>query len=122
MSDALCITRNTTGAAVVVAVSGDVDLTTAPRFEAALVAACDEAGTANTMIIDLTAVSFFGSVGMSLLIEGHERCRQHGLDLRVVADGRTVLRPLQLTGLDRVLDIVPAADGAFVPGNEDPVR
>ena len=50
------------------------------------------------MIIDLTNVDFLASLGMSVLIETHERL-DGSIPLTVVADGPATSRPMTLIGL-----------------------
>ncbi|GAA1865495.1 STAS domain-containing protein [Pseudonocardia ailaonensis] len=82
--------------AVVVRVAGEIDHATVGR----LTAATDAAGPGTLLVLDLTAVRFLGSVGLAALITVRDRMRAGGTDVRLVAgDNRTVLRPLELTGL-----------------------
>ena len=59
----------------------------------------------SAIVLDLTDVSFLDSAGLSLLVREHSRCRDHGVPLRVVAATDVVMRPIELTGLDRLLEI-----------------
>jgi anti-anti-sigma factor len=45
------------------------------------------------------------SAGLGVLVGGRERARGNDGDLVLVATGRSVLRVLALTGLDRVFEI-----------------
>jgi anti-sigma B factor antagonist len=103
--------------AVVVAVSGAVDILTAPRLRAALSVAL-ERQDGRPLIVDLTEVRFFGSPGLRVLAESAEQASaKPGFQpLRVVVDGnRPVLRPIELTGHDAILalyhDIEDAMSG-----------
>jgi anti-anti-sigma factor len=86
----------------VVAVSGEVDLSTVPEFEAAIEDALTRGPGA--LVIDLTGVDFLASAGLQTLVATHERISKD-LGFAVVADGAATSRPIQLTGLDQVLSL-----------------
>jgi anti-anti-sigma factor len=93
----------------VVAVSGEVDLSTVPAFEAAI----DDALTRGpgALVIDLSGVDFLASAGLQTLVATHERIGKD-VGFAVVADGAATSRPIQLTGLDQVLSLYPTIDEA----------
>lgn len=93
--------------AAVVRVAGALDLAMAPKLQQVIDRAA-RLGSA-VLVIDLTETSFLASVGMGVLLQTHRQLRAapRPVGLRVVAAGRTVLRPLQMTRLDDELDIYP---------------
>jgi anti-anti-sigma factor len=62
------------------------------------------------VLLDLTGVTFFGSAGLSMLLDHQERCAELGTQLRVVG-GRVVTRVVAVTGLAQALPVVPAPAG-----------
>lgn len=101
--------RRHAGCAVVV-VRGELDIDTAPDVWMVARQAVDTKPL--SLIVDCTGVTFFGSTGISLLLELRGVCREHGLPFRLVADSRAVLRPLEVTDLLRefvILQNVAAA-------------
>jgi anti-sigma B factor antagonist len=98
------IGREQEGDAVVVAVRGDLDLDGGEDLRAALRQAMDE-DRARRIVVDLEGVDFMDSAGLGVLVGGRERARGNDGDLVLVATGRSVLRVLALTGLDRVFEI-----------------
>ena len=84
---------------VVVAVSGDVDMATAPELAEAIQAAAREEPAA--LIVDLSRVEFLASAGMSLLITAH-RDIAPSARFGVVADGPSTSRPLKMIGIDTI--------------------
>ncbi|UJW32795.1 STAS domain-containing protein [Saccharothrix sp. AJ9571] len=98
------------GGAVELAVTGELDTTTAPLLEEAIAYAVKEDPTA--LVVNLDAVQFLASAGISVLIEAN--CRLPEL-LRVVTVSEIVLRPLTITGLDRVLPLYPTTRAALAP-------
>ncbi|QUQ66689.1 STAS domain-containing protein [Kutzneria sp. CA-103260] len=99
---------------VVASVSGELDMLTAPRLRAVVTA--ELAGCA-VLVIDLSGVSFLGSAGLAVLVEAAHEAERQQVELRVVATGRTVRRPLEITGLNEVLTTFPSRDDAVgAPG------
>lgn len=96
------------GEALVVRVSGQVDMATATRLRDGLTGACARAD-GQRVVLDLAAVEFLGSAGLRVLAEIHHLCRRCGLEFVVVNARRSAFRAIQLSGLDRVLSVEPAA-------------
>jgi anti-sigma B factor antagonist len=92
------------GSAVVVAVNGEIDIATGPRLRAALAEALDEPGN-GPVVVDLSKVTFLGSTGVAVLVDADWQANQRQRDLRVVVDRErpAVVRPLESTGIDRLL-------------------
>lgn len=94
----------------VVSIGGEIDLSTAPAFEAAINGALD--GDPPVLVIELSDVSFMASVGLRVLVAAHERvskCAQ----LAIVANNPATSRPIQLTGLDKIMSMYPTLDEAL---------
>jgi anti-sigma B factor antagonist len=81
-----------------VEVAGEVDLLTSPQLRDTVLAAL--AGQPPLVVIDLLAVSFFGSAGLAVLIDAQQRAGAQ-TEIRLVASGPVTVRPLQATGLAR---------------------
>lgn len=88
--------------ATVVAVTGDIDLGTAPDFEDELARAV-ERHLGSGLVVDLTGVSFIDSTGLNSLVRAFERQRLLGSSLALVTDDGRVTMMLEVTRLDRVL-------------------
>lgn len=97
----------------VLAVSGDIDMVTAPEFEKHLLAALQERPGA--LVVDLGGVDFLGSAGLTALVAAHQVAGEH-TKLRVVAASSTTARPLQLTGLDQEIPVFATRDEALSAG------
>jgi anti-anti-sigma factor len=91
----------------VLAVSGELDLAAAASFEAALDSAL-ATGVAR-IVVDLTALEFIDSTGLSVLIKAQQRAGDTGRELGVVNPTAQVERLLTLTGLMERLSL-PEAD------------
>ncbi|MEV0247526.1 anti-sigma factor antagonist [Nocardia sp. NPDC050712] len=92
----------------VLRVSGEVDVLTAPQLRAAIddALAGNDDRSARGIAVDLQAVTFLASSGLSVL--GAE-ARPNPQDRRIVivANHSAVLRPMQLTGLVDLLTVCP---------------
>jgi anti-sigma B factor antagonist len=57
----------------VVAVRGEIDLVTAPQFEAAVEEAILDHGTPRPLLVDLEECTFMDSTGLAILLRAQER-------------------------------------------------
>jgi anti-sigma B factor antagonist len=101
----LRVTRAVHGDAVVVTVSGEVDLDTVGLLEKGLTAARERAIPSRAMVVDLREVRFFGAAGVTALVKADIGCREQGVVLQIVANHRAVLRPLEIVELIETLPI-----------------
>lgn len=104
----LCVdVQRRDGIAVVVRVTGELDTLTAPAVDAQLTDLQADLAESAALVLDLSDLTFMSSAGLALLVTHHERCAEQGNRLVVVAgNNRTVLRPMRITGLDTMLDLV----------------
>ncbi|WP_067815493.1 STAS domain-containing protein [Nocardia inohanensis] len=98
--------RRVDGIAVVTAV-GEIDINSAPELRTVLDAAV---GPASDTIVDLSGVQFLGSVGLSVLLAAVEQADPGRV--RVVASLQA-RRPIEVTGLDQVLDLYDTVESAL---------
>ncbi|MGH3914507.1 MAG: STAS domain-containing protein [Pseudonocardiaceae bacterium] len=109
---------------VLCVVNGEIDLLTEPILREKLTEAI--AGTPRHLVIDLCHVQFMGSTGLTLLMEFRATQRATGRQLAiVVGDNRVVTRPLQVTGLDYIVDLYTelamAVRACRTPDNHDSI-
>jgi anti-anti-sigma factor len=90
-------------------VRGVVDLLSAPAFREHVDAALAEAPRA--LLIDLTEVDFFASVGLEVLVSAH-RSAPPTTRVAVVADGLATSRPIRITGVDQIVALYPTLQQA----------
>ena len=86
-----------------ITLSGEADLQSAPRIEAAFKDA--SVGEHGLIVVDLRRVTFIDSSGLHALIAGNAMCRGSGHELKIVACPGNVQRLFELTGLNDVLPI-----------------
>ena len=84
-----------------VSVSGELDLYTADRVRRGI----DEADAvgADTVVIDLSEISFIDSTALGMLVQESKRLEGRGHSLVLVTNDPRTRRALEVTGLDRVL-------------------
>lgn len=120
--DLLTVDYEVRQGAVVVEAKGEVDSSTAGNLNAQLHAALQQAATeaARLLIIDLEAVSYFGSAGLNAVLDCHRRGLKTGTSVRLVAENGVVVRPIQVTNLDSVLDLYPTLPDALQGRDTEP--
>ena len=103
--------RKLTSDTQVVAVTGEIDLFTAPEFKQRVSAPID-AGSSN-VIVDLSATTFIDSSSLGVLIGAHRRLKLRGGALVVVCDNEAIVKTFRITGLDGVFTLVKSLDDAL---------
>ncbi|MET1074784.1 MAG: STAS domain-containing protein [Umezawaea sp.] len=99
---------------IVLHASGQVDSHTAPVLGDQMATAfTDIVKNPGPVVVDLTAVDFLASVGLSLLVQYHQVGVRQGTPLRVVAPARNPLRALRATMLDRTLELYSSVPEAL---------
>jgi anti-sigma B factor antagonist len=116
----LTVQHQRRGPAVLVRFTGEVDMLSADVMRDALTTALTDAAPPHPVVVDLTGIGFFGSVGLARLIEAHQHAIGKHVRLRIVATSRTVLRPLEITGLTGTFDIRQDITTALAPSPPDP--
>ena len=91
--------------AVVIGVSGELDLASSPALEHELEQGA--AARAELVIVDLRALEFMDSTGLSVLVRAHQRATENGQRFGIVRGPQQVQRLLSLTG---VAERLPLAD------------
>ncbi|WP_160097208.1 anti-sigma factor antagonist [Kibdelosporangium aridum] len=115
-ADWLDIAHRVVDGTLVVVVSGEVDLHTAPSLRAAVTAGIDQT-SASPCILDLTKVTFLDSAGLTALLDATCHAEARHEPLRIIVDGnRPVIRPIEITGLDDTLRLYHSIDEALNSG------
>jgi anti-sigma B factor antagonist len=101
------ISDNTT----VIALSGEVDLYTAPEFKQQLLETIGQ-GT-KEVVVDLSDTTFIDSTTLGVLVGGVKRLRPDGGRLSLVCNDRNITKIFEITGLDKVFPIYESRDEAL---------
>ena len=99
------------GGAVVVVVRGEVDVAVTGELTDALREAIGEGG--RRVVVDLESVDFIDSAGLGVLVAGLKRARTRGGDLALVATGVGVTKVLEITGLQRIIEVHETREAAL---------
>lgn len=97
--------------AVIVHVTGEVDMSSASMLADELTKALDASAS---VVVDLAGVTFLGTSGLSVLVDANARCQANGASVRLVPS-QPARRAIEVTGLDKELQLfttVGAAIGA----------
>jgi anti-sigma B factor antagonist len=102
--------RELDGRTSVIAVAGELDLTTAPQLKWTLVDALDEG--CSCLVVDLSATTFMDSTALGVLV-GVNRALDAGASLTIVCATASVLRIFELSGVDGVFAISATLEQAL---------
>lgn len=110
--------------AVVVRAKGEVDSGTVGELVGQLDAAVRAAAShaARLLIIDLQELTYFGSAGLNAVLDCHRRGIESRVPVRLVADNSLVVRPIQVTNMDSVLELYPTVSDALEGRNTENTR
>ena len=104
--EALTIVVERSAERTLVAVSGELDASTASDLYGAL--ADLEIENARNVVLDLAGVAFMDSTGLGVIVTEHKRLQHDNGTLTIFSPPSSVRRLFEITGLDSMLDIVPA--------------
>ncbi|MGZ6804263.1 MAG: STAS domain-containing protein [Nocardioidaceae bacterium] len=85
----------------VVAVAGELDMSTAPDLSDAL----DELVAEPKVVVDLAKLEFIDSTGLAALLGAHRAMQQNGGTLELRSPQPMVVNVVETTGLDAVFEI-----------------
>jgi anti-sigma B factor antagonist len=94
--------------AVVIGVTGELDLASSPALEQELERGA--ASQAGIVIVDLRKLEFMDSTGLSVLVRAHQRATENGQRFGVVRGPQQVQRLLSLTGVADRLNLADSPD------------
>ncbi|MCW3020815.1 MAG: hypothetical protein JWR30_137 [Conexibacter sp.] len=95
----------------IVAVAGEIHVSTAPEFSGLLTASIESGRT--RLVLDLTDVVFIDSTGLSVLLNALRRVTRAGGGMSLVCTNPTVLRLFEITRLDSTFDIHADVEAAL---------
>jgi anti-sigma B factor antagonist len=94
---------------VVVAVAGEIDVSTAPDLERALA----DAGAEKRVVLDLSECQFIDSSGLRTLLGARSAAESAGGSLVLVVSDPGLLRVFEVVGLGDILEIHDTLAGAL---------
>ena len=99
------------GGTFVVALSGEIDLYTAPELKAELLRLVAE--EPRRIVVDMTDATFVDSTTLGVLLGAVKRLRLQGGELEIVCSDLNIRRILSITLLDRAFTIYESLDEAL---------
>jgi anti-sigma B factor antagonist len=106
----LSATTSVLGGNVVVALAGDVDLSTIPMLQDALRKAL-AFHPDHRLVIDLDGVVVLDDVGLGVLLGVAGSVRRGGSDVTVVTNNERLRQRLEITGFSRAIEVHSRASG-----------
>lgn len=94
----------------VIAVSGEIDVATAPQLRECLHGVIAQGDA--TVVLDLLGVTFLDSTALGVLVGALKRCREAGGDLQVVVADPRIMKIFEITGLTSVFTIADTVQAA----------
>lgn len=91
------------GSVAVATLPEEIDITNADETREQLLTIINQ-GPA-VLVADMSKTAFCDSAGISALVRGFRRATEGGTKFRLVAAGPAVLRVLEITGVDRLIDV-----------------
>ncbi len=105
------------GGCVLVAVDGELDLSTADDLHATITAAISDG--AGPLVLDLADLRFCDSAGLAVLVRAHNALGEQGRRLVLARPSAAVSRVLELSGLDQVITTAPTpADACAIASQQ----
>jgi anti-sigma B factor antagonist len=89
-----------------IALRGELDVSTVPRFNSAL--ADSRVRNCHRLVVDLSELTFMDSTGLSAVLVAEMHARTRGQRFAVVRGPRHVQELFRLTGVDHFLEVVDA--------------
>jgi anti-sigma B factor antagonist len=106
----LSVSRQSVADVPVVAVSGEVDVYSAPALKESLTELLKSG--VKTVVVDLSGVAFLDSTGLGALVEARAATTEAGGTLPLVCSQERILKLFTITGLDGVFSIHPTVEEA----------
>ena len=97
--------------AYVIALSGEVDLYTAPEFKQQLLEVIGQGAT--QVVVDFSDTTFIDSTTLGVLVGGVKRLRPAGGQLSLVCSDPNITKIFEITGLNKVFPIHETRDEAL---------
>jgi anti-anti-sigma factor len=99
--------------AVIVTAGGELDASNEATWRRLLSEAAAAAGPPGPLVVDVSGLDFMGCCAYAALAEEAERCRHHGVQLRLVSSQSVVARVVEACGLSELLPVDATVDAAL---------
>jgi anti-anti-sigma factor len=99
--------------AVIVSAGGELDASNDAVWRRLLSEAAAAAGPPGPLVVDISGLDFMGCCAYAALAEEAERCRNRGVEMRLVTNQPVVSRILKACGLGATLPVDLSVDAAL---------
>jgi len=106
-------TTDRNGAAVLINAGGEIDACNEHTWRQLVSEAASVVIPPGPFVVDVTGLDFMGCCAFAVLADEAQRCRERGIELRLVSREPIVARIVDACGLNRVLPIYPTSDAAL---------
>ena len=105
------------GDVTILALPAEIDVTNADEVREQLLFAANQG--AAVLVADMSQTTFCDSSGITALVRAFRRANESGTKFRLVTTSPAVLRVLEITGVDRLIDVYPTIAEALGSPNSD---
>lgn len=105
------VDTQTTGRAVMLTLSGELDLVSSPILAEALNGA--NQSDAELLVVDLRRLEFMDSTGLHLLVSAQQRAHDGGRRFALIRGGEHIQRLFSLSGIGELLLVVDSPEELF---------
>ncbi|ORB75861.1 anti-sigma factor antagonist [Mycobacterium scrofulaceum] len=106
-------TADRSGPAVLIYAGGEVDACNEHTWRQLLGEVAGVAVAPGPLVVDVTGLEFMGCCAFAVLADEAKRCKERGIELRLVSREPIVARIVDACGLSGLLPIYPTADSAL---------
>jgi len=106
-------TTDRDGAAVLINAGGEIDACNEHTWRQLVSEAAGVVIAPGPFVVDVTGLDFMGCCAFAVLADQAQRCKERGIELRLVSCEPIVARIVDACGLNSVLPIYPTADTAL---------
>jgi anti-anti-sigma factor len=105
-------TTDRSGAAVIISAGGEIDACNERTWRHLVREAASVVTPPGPFVVDVTGLDFMGCCAFAVLANEAQRCKERGIELRLVSTAALVTRIVDACGLNRMLPIYPTVDDA----------
>lgn len=105
-------TTDRSGAAVIISAGGEIDACNERTWRHLVREAASVVTPPGPFVVDVTGLDFMGCCAFAVLANEAQRCKERGIELRLVSTAALVTRIVDACGLNRLLPIYPTVDDA----------
>ncbi|MGO9153324.1 anti-sigma factor antagonist [Mycobacterium sp.] len=115
-------TTDRSGSAVLIHAGGEIDACNEGTWRQLLEEAAAVVAAPGPFVVDVSGLDFMACCAFATLAEEAERCRERGIELRLVSHQPIVARIVESCGLSRMLPVYPTVDAALAASTAGSVR